>query len=195
MKNLKTKITAALVIAAILVPSLSVSAAEDNSNSKTIGSGIVRQQERLQNLKNTAEWKTYKATITSKKDTIKQNHEINQGLRKEIADKKTTIRNLKKDIKEGKKKLTAEDLSKIEAQLEIIKNDTTELGEMKGTIKNDFQAIKDEVKNKSFQDAEGKFDDIISIQNKRTEGLKKLSRDLDALVSIIQTAIANSTTA
>lgn len=199
MKNLKFKVLSTLVAASILVPTLSVSAEEANTKAG-IGSGLIRQQkalvnkDKLQNYKNSDEWKQYKASITSKKDTIKQNHETNQALRKEVANKKATIKNLNKDIKQNNKQLSADDLSKIEAQLQVLNADVSQLATLKGSIEKDFQTIKNDVKNKNFQDAEAQFDNIISIQNTRTDGLKKLSAELDTLINLIQTATANAKT-
>lgn len=198
MKNFKFKILSALILASSLVPTISVSAEEVNT--KTLGTGVIRQElsetnkDKLQSIINSGEWKQYKDSIISEKDTIKKNYESNKALREEIKNKKATIENLRKDIKENNKQLTEEDLSKIKEQLQIVKTDTSNLTDLKGSIRNYSQTIKEDIKNKDFKDVLTQLNNIISSQNSRTEALKKVSADLDTLISIIQTAIEDAKT-
>lgn len=198
MKNFKFKILSALILASSLVPTISVSAEEVNT--KTLGTGVIRQElsetnkDKLQSIINSGEWKQYKDSIISEKDTIKKNYESNKALREEIKNKKATIENLRKDIKENNKQLTQDDLSKIKEQLQIVKTDTSSLTDLKGSIRNYSQTIKEDIKNKDFKDVLTQLNNIISSQNSRTEALKKVSADLDTLISIIQTAIADAKT-
>lgn len=198
MKNFKFKILSALILASSLVPTISVSAEEVNT--KTLGTGVIRQElsetnkDKLQSIINSGEWKQYKDSIISEKDTIKKNYESNKALREEIKNKKATIENLRKDIKENNKQLTEEDLSKIKEQLQIVKTDTSNLTDLKGSIRNYSQTIKEDIKNKDFKDVLTQLNNIISSQNSRTEALKKVSADLDTLISIIQTAIDDAKT-
>ncbi|WP_238883494.1 hypothetical protein [Clostridium sp. YIM B02551] len=181
-----------MVAVTCLIPAISASAAETNTNAtRQLGSGLIKQQ---QNLATKSEWQQYKPTITQKKDTIKQNHSTNQSLRNEIKEKRTTAKNLTKDIKQSGKKLTSDDLSKIDAQLKTINSDISSLTDTKGTIKTAFTTAKDDVKNKDFQGATTQLDNVINIQNTRTDGLKKLSADMDTLINLLQSATANSTT-
>lgn len=184
MKNVKLKVLSGLVAASIFIPALSVSA-EEVTPSTSPKLGVAR--EKIQEHKNSDEWQQRKASVTAKKDTIKQNYQTNKTLREEIAGKKTTIENLKNTLKQNTKQLSEEDLSKIKAQLETIKTDSSQLTALKGDIKTDFQTIKDDIKNKNFDDAEAQLDNVISIQNTRTTDLKKLSADLDSLITLLQT--------
>jgi hypothetical protein len=192
MKNLKLKILASAVAITCLVPAISASAAETSTSpTKQLGSGLIKQQ---QNLETKSEWQQYKPAATQKKDTIKQNHATNQALRNDIKGKRTTAKNLIKDIKQSGKKLTSDDLSKIDAQLKTINSDVSSLAETKDSTKTAFATIKTDVKNKNFQDALTQLDNVINIQNTRTDGLKKLSSDMDTLINLLQSATANSTT-
>lgn len=192
MKNLKLKVLASVVAITCLIPAISASAEEANTKAtRQLGSGLLKQQ---QNLETKSEWQQYKPSVTQKKDTIKQNHSTNQALRNEIKEKRTTAKNLTQDIKQNKKKLTSDDLAKIDAELKIINSDVSSLADTKGTIKTAFTTAKDDVKNKNFQDALTQLDNVINIQNTRTDGLKKLSADMDTLINLLQSATANSTT-
>ncbi|MBL4933765.1 hypothetical protein [Clostridium paridis] len=192
MKNLKLKVLASMVAITCLVPAISASAAETSTSAtKQFGSGLIKQQ---QNIETKSEWQQYKPAATQKKDTIKQNHATNQALRNDIKGKRTTAKNLIKDIKQSGKKLTSDDLSKIDAQLQTINSDVSSLAATKDSTKTAFTTVKTDVKNKNFQDALTQLDNVINIQNTRTDGLKKLSADMDTLINILQSATANSTT-
>ncbi|MDD7796179.1 hypothetical protein [Clostridium sp. 'White wine YQ'] len=192
MKNLKLKVLASALAITCLIPAISASAEEANTNAtRQFGSGLLKQQ---QNLETKSEWQQYKPTITQKKDTIKQNHSTNQALRNEIKEKRTTAKGLTKDIRQNKKKLSSDDLAKIDAALKTINSDVSSLADTKGTIKTAFTTAKDDIKNKNFQDALTQLDNVINIQNTRTDGLKKLSTDMDTLINLLQSATANSTT-
>ncbi|WML34800.1 hypothetical protein [Clostridium sp. OS1-26] len=187
MKNLKFKIVSALISASLFVPAISVNAAGVTSGANNLGNGLTKQQK----IANKQEWQQYKATITPKKDAIKQNHQTIASLRKEVSEKRATIKTLTKEIKQSNKKLASDDLSKIKTQLQTIKDETSALASTKGAITKDFQTIKTDVKNKNFQDAEAQLDNVISIQNTRIDGLKKLSADMDTLINSLQTVSAN----
>lgn len=188
MKNFKFKIIASLLSAALIIPAAAVHA-EGTSDSSKLGSALVKQQERLQKA---ADLKEFKASMTSKKDTIKKDHETNQALRKAIAEKRTSVKGIVKDIKDSHKILNAEDLSKIEEQMKTIESDKTALEGTKGTIRTAFDQFKTEVKNRNYEAASAELDKIISIQTTRTTGLTKLSTDLDTLISLLQTAASKA---
>lgn len=187
MKNLKFKIVSALITASLFVPAISVNAEGTASGASNLGNRLTKQQK----IANRQEWQQYKATITPKKDTIKQNHQTIASLRKEVSAKRATIKTLTKGIKQNKKKLTDDDLSKVKTQLQNIKDETSALSSTKGAVTKDFQTIKTDVKNRNFQDAEAQLDNVISIQNTRMDGLKKLSSDMDTLINLLQTVSAN----
>lgn len=190
MKNLKTKIIASIVAATILVPTFSVYAEETGTvSTDKLGTAFVKQQERLQ-AKQTLQQE--KAVMIQKKDTIKENHKTNAALRQEIIQKRTTVKNLIKDIRENKKQLASDTLEKIEKELEAVKNEKTSLEDTKGTIKKAFETVKTDIKAKNFQDAKTQLDSIISIQNTRTEGLKKLSTELDNIINLLNTASSST---
>lgn len=191
MKNVKLKILSAFVAASILIPVVSASADEASTSSTKLGL-VKEQKEKLQEYKNSDGWQQHKTSIISKKDTIKQNYQTNKALREEITNKKITVEDLKNDLKKNKAQINEDDLSKIKAQLEIIKTDTSQLSDLKGDVKKDLQVLKDDLKTKNFDDTETQLDNIISIQNTRTNDLKKLSTDLDSLISLLQTLTSNS---
>jgi len=85
-------------------------------------------------------------------------------------------------------------LSKIKAQVQVIKNQTAALASTKGTIKQALETMKNAIKNKNYHEAIAQLDKIISIQNTRIDGLKKLSTDMDTLISLLKTALTNAKT-
>lgn len=191
MKSLKLKVISSLIAATLIVPAVAVHAEGTNTNSSTIGSGLVKYE---QNLQNREQRQQFKAAMSQKKDTIKKNYETNQGLRKTIADKRATIKTTIKDIKQNNKQLTSEDLAKIESQSNVIKADTSSLEATKGTIKTAFDQFKTDVQNKNYDAASSQLDNVISIQNTRTSDLTKLSSDLDSLINLLQTATTTDVT-
>lgn len=190
MKNLKFKIVSALITASLFVPAISVNAEGTTSSANNLGNGLTKQQK----VANRQEWQQYKATITPKKDVLKQNHQTIASLRKEVSEKRATIKTLTKDIKQSNKKLTDDDLSKVKTQLQVIKDETSALASTKGAVAKDFQTVKADIKNRNFQDAEAQLGNVISIQNTRIDGLKKLSADMDTLINLLQTVSANAKT-
>jgi len=188
MKNVKVKIISGLISASLLIPTMTTLAEETTNNPSN---GQITKQQKVENKQNL---KQYKATIAAKKQTIKQNHEIIVSLRKEVSEKRATIKSLINDVKQNKKQLSKDDLSKIKTQVQVIKDQTAALVATKGTIKQAFETIKEDVKNKNYQDAIAQFDKIISIQNTRIDGLKKLNADMDTLISLLKTALGNGKT-
>lgn len=191
MKNLKFKVISSLVALTLIFP-VAIHAEGTSNDTTKLGSALIKQQERLQTVK---ERLAFKASMTEKKDTIKKDHETNKTLRKAITEKRANVKAINKDIMQSHKQLTSEDLSKIEAQLQLIQSDKTPLEATKGTIKTAFEQFKTEVKNKNYTAAEPQLDKVVSIQNARTAGLTKLSSDLDTLISLLQTASLNATAA
>ena len=188
MKNVKVKIISGLISASLLIPTITT-LAEETTN--TPSNGELTKQQKLENKQNLAQ---YKGTIKSKKAIIKENNATLDSLRKEVSEKRATIKSLISDVKENKKQLSKDDLSKIKAQVQVIKNQTAALASTKGTIKQALETMKNAIKNKSYQEAIAQLDKIISIQNTRIDGLKKLSTDMDTLISLLKTALTNAKT-
>jgi chromosome segregation ATPase len=191
MKNVKSKVLAAFVAATILLPTASAYAEGITTKSKLMNT-ITKQQERIENIKLKQD---QKAILSQKKDSIKQIHETNSVLRKQIAEKKSTLKSINKEILENHKQLTSEDLTKIQAQLQVVETKLGALGDTKGTIKAEFEKVKTSIKDKNFDAASTELDNIISIQNTRTDSLKNLNSEMDTLISMLKTALANATTA
>lgn len=188
MKNLKFKVISSLIAATLIIPAAAVHAEGTNTS---LGSGLIKQQQRLQTVQ---ERQQFKAAMLQKKDTIKKDHETNQALRKTIAEKRSTVKAINKDIIQNHKLLSTDDLTKIESQLKIIQTDVLALEATKDTIKQAFEQFKTNVQNKNYDAAQTQLDGVISIQNTRTTGLNKLSSDLDTLISLLQNASSNATT-
>jgi chromosome segregation ATPase len=191
MKNVKSKVLAALVAATILIPTASAYAEGTTTKSKLM-SAITKQQERIENTKLK---KDQKAILSHKKDSIKQIHETNSVLRKQIAEKKSTLRSINKEILQNHKQLPSEELTKIQSQLQVVESKLGALGDTKGTIKTEFEKVKTLIKDKKFDAASTELDNIISIQNSRTDSLKTLNPEMDTLISMLKTALANATSA
>lgn len=185
MKNIKFKVISSLLSAALIVPM----AVHAQGTSTTFGDGLIKEQQHLQLVQERQQFKT---NMLQKKDTIKKDHETIQGLRKTVADKRATVKTDINNIKQSKKQLTSDDLSKIEAQLKLIQDDMSALQATNGTIKQAFSQFKTDVQGKKFDAAASDLDKVISIQNTRVSGLTKLSTDLDSLISLLQSASANS---
>jgi septal ring factor EnvC (AmiA/AmiB activator) len=190
MKKIESKLIAAIVSVLILMQAVPVSA-ETNNPFPGLTNTLTKQQQKLENAKQRQQ---IKAALAAKKDIIKNNHETNSALRKEIAGKRTEVKTIRKDIKDNKRQLNSEDIAKIEAQLKAIGSQSAELQATKGTIKAEFALVKAAVKNLKLDEAISHLDKIISIQNTRTEGLKNLNSQMDSLISILKTAVENSTT-
>lgn len=191
MKSIKMKITSVLIASTLLIPMASVNAAPLNTSTSKFGNALLNQQKNSEAKKERAD---AKAIITPKKDTIKQNHETNAALSNGISTKKATIKSLIKDITTNKKQLTSDDLAKAQAQITVVQDDITALENTKGTIKQNFDKFKQDMKDKSYSSAEADLDSIISIQNTRTTELNKLSGDLDTLTNILENASTVSST-
>lgn len=185
MKNIKFKVISTLLSAALIMPM----AVHAQGTSTTFGDGLIKQQQHLQLVQ---ERQQFKANMLQKKDTIKKNHETIQGLRKTVTDKRAAVKADINNIKQSKKQLTSDDLSKIEAQLKLIQNDMSTLQATNGTIKQAFTQFKSDVQGKKYDAAASDLDKVISIQNTRISGLTKLSSDLDSLLSLLQSASSNS---
>ncbi|MDF2879939.1 MAG: hypothetical protein K0R54_496 [Clostridiaceae bacterium] len=191
MKPIKMKIISFFAAATLFIPMASVNAAPLDTNTVKFGNGLLNQQKNIEAKKEKTD---AKAIIKTKKDTIKQNHETNASLAKEISTKKASIKAMIKDITSNKKQLSSDDLTKAQAQIKVIQDDITALENTKGTIKQDFDKFKQDMKAKSYTTAEADLDSIISIQNTRTKELNKLSGDLDTLINILKNASAASST-
>lgn len=186
MKSMKMKVISSLV-ATSLILTLSVSTVKAEENNSGALSSLLNQQKRIEDRQ---ERQDARKTMEPTKATIKQNHTANIALREEIKQKKAAIKTITKDIKTNHKQLTSDALSKIEAQAKAVKDDVSSLKSLNGTISPISQKIKDNIKNKNYKAAETELDSIISIQNTRTSDLKKLSSDMDSLLSILQSAEA-----
>lgn len=189
MKNVKLKVLSAIMVATLVVPAVTAKA-DTVSAPKKFGMGLIKQQ---QNLAARQDWTQQKSTLLPKRDTIKQNAATNKALREEVKSKEQSVKGIYKDIAQNHKELTADDLAKVRSQLAVIDSDADTLSSTKGTIKTAKETIKSDLKSKNIQDAEIQLDNVISIQNTKTDGLKKLSTDLDNLISILQAAEANAT--
>ncbi|MFL0245463.1 hypothetical protein [Candidatus Clostridium stratigraminis] len=185
MKKLKLKVISSLISAALIMPM----AVHAQGTSTTFGDGLIKQQQHLQLVQ---ERQQFKANMLQKKDTIKKNHETIQGLRKTVTDKRAAVKAAINNIKQSKKQLTSDDLSKIEAQLKLIQNDMSTLQATNGTMKQAFTQFKSDVQGKKYDAAASDLDKVISIQNTRISKLTNLSSDLDSLLSLFQSASANS---
>jgi membrane-anchored protein YejM (alkaline phosphatase superfamily) len=64
----------------------------------------------------------------------------------------------------------------------------------KGKIKEASEQFRKEMENNNYDEAEIQLDNIIAVQNTRTDNLNKLSTDIDALISLLQTALTNAAT-
>lgn len=190
MKNLKLKVLSSLIALSIIVPSTLVRADELNASTGKLKNLVENKAQVISNLEKRKEYKTL---ISSKKDIIKQNHETNQALRKEIVSKKEQVKALLKDMKGSKKQLNSDDLSKIEAQLTSIKTQLSSLSSTSGSIKTSFKTIKDDFKSKNYDPIEGELNNIISIQNKRTDLLKQLNDSMSSLITAIQNSTSSNT--
>ncbi|MFL0195242.1 hypothetical protein ACJDU8_06630 [Clostridium sp. WILCCON 0269] len=190
MKSVKIKLISSLAAASLMVSLGTASVFAKETNSK-IETALVNQQQRIENRQ---ERQQAKDAMLPKKDTIKQNHATNEALRKEISQKRASVKSMRQDIKSNNKQLTSDDLSKIQEQLKIIDGDVSSLESLRGTINTAYEKVKDDMKNKNYQDAQSQLDTIISIQNTRTTDLTKLNTDMDALISILQSAEANAKT-
>lgn len=191
MKNFKLKLVTSLVVAALLIPTIGVYAEGNESTTSKLGNTIVKQQNKLQTYK---ERREFKDEINGKKDIIKKNHETNQGIRKAISEKRTTVKEINKEIKEKYKLLTSEELEMVNSQLKLIEADKVQLETAKGKIKEAFEQYRKEVENKNYAQAEIQLDNIIGVQKTRTNNLNKLSTDIDSLISLLQTALTNAAT-
>lgn len=190
MKNSKLKVASVLVAGSFFIPVVSAHA-EGTTSGSNFGAGLIKQQ---QNIEQRQEWNQYKGTVAPKKDTLKQNNQTISSLRKEVSQKKANAKEIIKSIKQSNKQLTSDDLSKIQTELKSINDEINSLTATKNTIKDDFQTVRTDVKSKNFQDAEAKLDNAISIQNTRIETLKKISTDMDTLLSLLQSASSNAKT-
>lgn len=190
MKNVKQKILATLVATAMLIPTTFAYAESTGSTGSKLMNSINKQQQRIETIKQKQE---FKSVITEKKNLTKQNHETISTLRKEIQEKKATVKNLHKNIIENKKTLTPENLEKVEAQLQVIETQLSTLEATRDAIKTEFEESKTDLKNKAFEAASAHLDTIISIQNKRIEGLKQLNSEMDTLINTLQAALSSST--
>lgn len=191
MKGFKFKVISALLAGALLIPAVSAHA-EGTTEPKLLGSGLIKQQQHLQTVK---ERQQYKPEMLEKKDTIKKTHETNKSLFKTISEKRTAVKAISKEIRESKKVLTPEDLDKVEAQLKIVQSSLSALQNTKGTIKAAFGQFKTEISNKNYEAALAQLDNVINTQTARTTSLNKLSSDLDALLELLKTASANASAA
>lgn len=191
MKKLKLRAISSLIAAALVFPA-AVHAEGTTTDASKLGNGLIKEQQRIQLVQ---EKQQYKTEFSQKKDTIKKNHETNQGLRKTAADKRAAVKSAITDIKQSKKQLTAEDLTKVQDALNVVQGDVSALEATKSTIKQAFEQFKTDVQSKNFDAAASQLDNVITIQNTRTSALTKLSSDLDSLLNILQTAAANSSTA
>jgi len=134
----------------------------------------------------------YKEDILAKKQTVLQNYNTNVALGKEIAEKRTTIKNLVTKIKDSQKQLAADDLSKVKAQAQIINEDVSSLTSTNNTIANDFTTVIQDIGTRSFEKIKTDLDNIAAIQNERTQALNKLSADMDTMMKLLQTATTNA---
>jgi hypothetical protein len=191
MKNFKLKLVTSFVVAALLIPTIGVYAEGTASTTSKLGNAIVKQQNKLQTYK---ERQQFKDEMSGKKDIIKKNHETNQSIRKAISEKRTTVKEINKEIKEKHKLLTSEELVLIDSQLKLIEADTAQLEAAKGKIKEASEQFRKEMENNNYDEAEIQLDNIIAVQNTRTDNLNKLSTDIDALISLLQTALTNAAT-
>lgn len=191
MKSLKFKVLSSLIAATLIIPAAAVHAEGTTTDTSKLGSGLIKEQQHLLTVQ---ERQQFKASASQKRDTIKKDHETNQGLRKAITDKRSTVKTINKDIIQNHKLLNSEDLGKIQSQLNNIQTDVSALEATKSTIKQAYEQFKTDVQNKNFNAAPAQLDNVISIQNTRTSGLTKLSADLDTLISLLQTASSNATT-
>lgn len=188
MKKLKLKVISSLISAALIIP-MAVHAQGTSATAGKLGDGLIKQQQHLQLVQ---ERQQFKANMLQKKDTIKKNHEAIQGLRKTVTDKRATVKTDINNIKQSKKQLTSDDLSKIEAQRKLIQNDVSAIQATNGTIEQAFTQFKSDVQSKKFDEATSDLDKVISIQNTRISELTKLNADLDSLLNLLQSASANS---
>lgn len=190
MKNLRFKIVSSLIALSVIIPSTLVRADELNVSTSKLSNLVEKKAQVVSNIEKRKE---FKSLISSKKDIIKQNHETNQALRKEILSKKQQVKTLLKGIKDSKSQITSDDLSKIESQLDSIKTQLSSLSSTSGTIKSSFKTIKDDFKNKNYDPIEGELNNIISIQNKRTDLLKQLNDAMSSLITTVQNSTSSNT--
>ncbi|GKU25943.1 hypothetical protein CFOLD11_27700 [Clostridium folliculivorans] len=190
MKNLKLKLVSSLVALSIIIPSTLVRADELNVSTSKLSNLVEKKAQVISNIEKRKEYKTL---ISSKKDIIKQNHETNQALRKEILSKKEQVKTLLKGIKGNNSQISSEDLSKIGSQLDSIKTQLSSLSSTSGTIKASFNTIKNDFKSKNYDPIEGELNNIISIQNKRTDLLKQLNDAMSSLITTVQNSTSTNT--
>ena len=191
MKKITSKLIASLTAALIILPVVTASAATNSTSSKFLN-GFIKQQTKTQNVQQKQQ---IKSALAEKKDIIKKNHETNAALREEIKQKKNEVKTIIKNIKDSKIKLTSDNLSKIEEQVNVIQTQIDKLQETKGTIKQESALVKDAVKKLNLNEAIAHLDKIISIQNTRTEILTNLNTHMDTLIILLNTASGNSTPA
>lgn len=134
----------------------------------------------------------YKEDILAKKQLVIRNYQANVALGKEIAEKRTTIKNLVTKIKDSQKQLAADDLSKVKAQAQTINEAVSSLTSTNSTIANDFTTVIKDIGTRSFEKIKTDLDNITAIQNERTQALNKLSADMDTMIKLLQTAITNA---
>lgn len=191
MKKIKSKLIAAVAAAFILMPAVSAYA-ETAPQSGSTSNFLQKQQQRIQKLQQKQQMSP---ALSEKKAVIKSNHETNSALRAEIKQKRSDIKAIYKDISQNNKTISDEDLAKINDQLEVIQAQIDKLASTKGTIKKEADLVKEAVKNGNLDEALLHLDNIISIQNTKTDYLKSLNTELADYISILKTASENGTPA
>lgn len=134
-----------------------------------------------------AEHDAFKTQLKEKLAIMKENTKKSVELKKQIEIKGEEIAAILKDIQDGKKTLTTEQMDALLAQSEIVKADVEALNNYK-YIKSDVNETEENVKGKKYEGALAALDRVIAKQQGRIVVLEKLNSDLGALLDIAKQA-------
>ncbi|HEY5561683.1 MAG TPA: hypothetical protein VIK72_08010 [Clostridiaceae bacterium] len=139
-----------------------------------------------------AQLEAFKVALNAKHITMTTLRTETLALKKEIRAKADNLRAISKDIKAGKKVLTAEQLTQLLALSDIIKQDSVNL-KATGCINAKVAETQDKVNKRDFSNALTSLDKVIANLQARLVSLNKLNVDLDAALAITNLATAPTT--
>ncbi|TDT58386.1 hypothetical protein [Fonticella tunisiensis] len=131
-----------------------------------------------------AQLSEYRQKLKEKLSVIKEQKEQNKTLREQAKEKTAQMKEKVKALRKDKKAIPMETLDKMEAQLQVIKDDMIKVKGW-GSYFIEYERIRTNKINKNYDGALAGLDKIIQMQKDRNAALTKLNSDLDTLMGMI----------
>lgn len=128
----------------------------------------------------------FKQQIAPKKQELKNIHDNNTALRKEIKSKRQEIKSIIQSLKKNNDEASKAKLAEVKKELQSLTTTKEALKELKGTGKPYWVQLKANTKSMNLEASLGNIESISNIRNSRTESLTKINTTLDAILAILK---------